>query len=208
MRVLIVDPHPMTRDGLRAALRSGGIGIAGEASTGEEAIKAASETCPDVVVMEVALSGISGIEATHALHEACPDAKVVLLTSDESRESVSGAIRAGISGYLLKDSTAEEILGAVGLAVEGKAVLHPRITQVFIEEAKFAGDNGHKGALSPREMEVLHRLAHGATTKRAAEELGISPHTVKTHLERVFEKLGATSRAEAVAIGLRQGLVD
>ena len=208
MRVLIVDPHPVTRDGLRAALsRAGDFEVAGEASTGEEALEVAAGCSPDIVVMAVGLPGMDGIEATRVMHEVCPDAKVVLFTTDESRETVSGAIQAGVSGYLLKDSTAVEIVAAARLAVQGGAVIHPKITQALIEEARASGGEGRKPLLSPRETQILQAIAHGATTKRAAQELGISPHTVKTHLERIFEKLGAHDRAQAVATGIREGLI-
>ena len=208
MRVLIVDPHPVTRDGLRAALAAAGIEVVGEASTGEGAIGVVARCSPDIVTMAVGLEGMDGIEATHALHAACPDAKVIVFTRDESRETISAAMRAGVSGYMLKDSTAEEIVDALRTVMEGKAILHPKVTQVFMEEARLASKTAAAPALSPREIEVLQKVAHGATTKNVAEELGLSPHTVKTHLERIFEKLGANDRAGAVAIAMRRGLVD
>jgi len=209
MRVLIVDPHPVTRDGLRAALsRAGDFEVVGEASTGEEALEAAPGLQPDVVFTEVVLPGMDGVEATRALHEVCPDAKVVLFTIDESRASISDAIQAGICGYLLKDSSADELVNAARLAMEGKAVLDPKIAKAFIEEAQTAGRDAGAALLSARETQILQKVAYGATTKEIAEGLGISPHTVKTHLERIFEKLDVNDRAEAVAIAIRKGLID
>lgn len=210
MRVLIVDDHPVTRDGLRAALAiEPEIEVVGEASTGEEAVAGLDDTDPDVIFMDVRMPGMGGIEATKAVHEKRPDAKVILFTIDESRAAISEAIAAGVSGYLLKDSSAEELVNAAKLALEGKAVLHPKLTKAFIEQAQLSGDGDPTEApLSKRETEILQRVAYGATTKTVAEDLGISPHTVKTHLERIFEKLGANDRAQAVAIAIRKGIVD
>jgi len=210
MRILIVDDHPVTRDGLRAALSGGGndIEVVGEAASGEAALEIVGRLKPDVIFMDVRMPGMGGIEATRAIHEVLPDAKVVLFTIDESRASVSDAIQAGVSGYLLKDSSADELVNAARLAMEGKAVLHPKLTKTFIEEAQSANKDAGVALLSKRETEILQKVAYGATTKVVADELGISPHTVKTHLERIFEKLGANDRAQAVAIAIRKGLVD
>jgi DNA-binding NarL/FixJ family response regulator len=132
----------------------------------------------------------------------------VLFTVDESRAAIAEAIQAGVSGYLLKDSSAEELVNAARLAMEGKAVIHPKLTRAFIEEVQSVDKRGQEAPLSKRETQILQKVAYGATTKEVAEELGISPHTVKTHLERVFEKLGASDRAQAVAIAIRKGLVE
>ena len=208
MRVLIVDDHPVTRDGLRAALStSDEIEIVGEADSGEEAIDAVKRLEPDVVFMDVRMPGIGGIEATKAIRQAHPDTKVILFTIEESRNAVADAIRAGVSGYLLKDVSASELVQAARLAVDGKAVIHPTLTRAFIEEVQYV-EHRPETPLSRRESQILQRVAYGATTKEVARDLGISAHTVKTHLERIFEKLGANDRAQAVAIALRQGLVD
>jgi len=208
MRVLIVDDHPVTRDGLRAALStSDEIEIVGEADSGEEAIDAVKRLEPDVVFMDVRMPGIGGIEATKAIRQAHPDTKVILFTIEESRNAVADAIRAGVSGYLLKDVSASELVQAARLAVDGKAVIHPTLTRAFIEEVQYV-EHRPETPLSRRESQILQRVAYGATTKEVARDLGISAHTVKTHLERIFEKLGANDRAQAVAIALRRGLVD
>jgi DNA-binding NarL/FixJ family response regulator len=208
MRVMIVDDHPVTRDGLRAALTtSDDIEIVGEVSSGEEAVLASKELAPDVIFMDVRMPGMSGIEATKAIREVQPEAKIILFTVEESRSAVADAIRAGVSGYLLKDVSASELIQAAKLAVEGKAVIHPTLTRAFIEEVQYV-EQRPETPLSRRESQILQRVAYGATTKEVARDLGISAHTVKTHLERIFEKLGANDRAQAVAIALRKGLVD
>ncbi|HEV2906336.1 MAG TPA: response regulator transcription factor [Actinomycetota bacterium] len=208
MRVMIVDDHPVTRDGLRAALGTAeDVEIVGEASSGEEAVKVVNEVEPDVVFMDVRMPGMNGIEATRAIRQGNPDTRVILFTVDESRASIAEAIQAGVSGYLLKDVGVDELVHAARLALEGKAVIHPTLTQAFIEEVRLV-DRKPEAPLSRREIEILQRVAYGATTKEVADKLGISPHTVKTHLERIFEKLGANDRAQAVAIAIRQGLVE
>jgi len=208
MRVLIVDDHPVTRDGLRAALSmSGEVEVVGEATNGEEAIEMVGRHSPDVVFMDVRMPGMGGLEATREIRRSRPDTKVILFTVDESRAAIADAIRAGVSGYLLKDVGADELIQAARLAIQGKAVIHPALTRAFIEEVQYV-EQRPQTPLSKRESEILQKVAYGATTKEVARELEISPHTVKTHLERIFEKLGANDRAQAVAIALRQGLVD
>jgi DNA-binding NarL/FixJ family response regulator len=208
MRVLIVDDHPVTRDGLRSALStSDDIEIVGEAASGEEAIEAVKELSPDVVFMDVRMPGMDGLEATKVIRDISPDTKVILFTIEESRAAIADAIRAGVSGYLLKDVSAAELIQAAKLALEGKAVIHPTLTRAFIEEVQYV-EQPRDTPLSKRESQILQKVAYGATTKEVAHDLGISAHTVKTHLERIFEKLGANDRAQAVAIALRKGLVD
>jgi DNA-binding NarL/FixJ family response regulator len=208
MRVLIVDDHPVTRDGLRSALStSEEVRVVGEAGSGEEAIEAVRLLQPDIVFMDVRMPGMDGIAATAQIRGFSPETKVILFTVEESRTAVTEAIRAGVSGYLLKDVSAGELIQAARLALDGKAVIHPSLTRAFIEEAQYQ-ESRPDTPLSRRESQVLQKVAYGATTKEVAHDLEISPHTVKTHLERIFEKLGANDRAQAVAIALRKGLVD
>jgi DNA-binding NarL/FixJ family response regulator len=208
MRILIVDDHPITRDGLRTALNlTDDVEVVGEAASGEEAIEAVEDSKPDVIFMDVRMPGMNGIQATKVIRERHPETKVILFTVDESRASISEAIQAGVSGYLLKDVGVGELVNAARLAMQGKAVIHPALTQAFIEEVRLV-DRRPEAPLSPREIEILQQVAYGSTTKEVADALGISFHTVKTHLERIFEKLGANDRAQAVAIAIRQGLVD
>ncbi|MGE5226979.1 MAG: response regulator [Planctomycetaceae bacterium] len=212
IRALIVDDHPVTREGLRTALElsEDAVVVIGEAASGEEAVEQARSLTPDVVFMDVRMPGMGGIEATRRIREASPETKVILITIDESRGAISDAIQAGVSGYLLKDASPDALVDAARNALEGNAVIHPQLTKTFIEEAQVAG--GEEGSarpapLSKREREILQRVADGATTRQVASDLGISPHTVKTHLERIFEKLGANDRAQAVAIAIRTGIV-
>src|SRR5688572_22772808 len=210
IRALIVDDHPVTREGLRTALAMSddAVEVVGEAASGEEAVVAAKELSPDVVFMDVRMPGMDGIEATRRIREAAPETRVILITIDESRGAISEAIQAGVSGYLLKDASPDALVDAARNAVEGNAVIHPQLTKTFIEEVHLAESGGPRSTpLSKREREILQKVADGATTRLVASDLGISPHTVKTHLERIFEKLGAKDRAQAVAIAIRMGIV-
>jgi DNA-binding NarL/FixJ family response regulator len=208
MRILIVDDHPITRGGLRTALgTSDEVEVVGEASSGEEAVEAVHDLKPEVVFMDVRMPGMGGIEATRIIRRESPQTKVILFTVDESRQIIGEAIQAGVSGYLLKDVSAQELVNAARLALEDKAVIHPSLTRAFIEEVQHV-DRHPESSLSRRETEILQMVAFGSTTKEVAHDLGISPHTVKTHLERIFEKLGANDRAQAVAIAIRRGIVD
>jgi DNA-binding NarL/FixJ family response regulator len=212
IRAIIVDDHPVTREGLRSALQFADdeVLVVGEAATGEEAVERARELEPDVVFMDVRMPGMDGIEATRRIREAAPNTKVILITIDESRGAVAEAIQAGVSGYLLKDASPDALVDAARNAIEGNAVIHPQLTKTFIEEARVGEGGGGEQrtpALSKREREILQKVADGSTTRQVASDLGISPHTVKTHLERIFEKLGANDRAQAVAIAIRTGIV-
>jgi DNA-binding NarL/FixJ family response regulator len=211
IRALIVDDHPVTREGLRTALELSDdvVVVVGEAGSGEEAVQRARDLTPDVVFMDVRMPGMDGIEATRRIRQASPDTKVILITIDESRGAISDAIQAGVSGYLLKDASPDALVDAARNAVAGNAVIHPQLAKTFIEEAQSAsGDEPRPAPLSKREREILQKVADGSTTRQVASELGISPHTVKTHLERIFEKLGANDRAQAVAIAIRTGIVQ
>src|SRR5918999_1273195 len=155
MRILIVDDHPVTRNGLRSALSmSDDIDVVGEASSGEEAVEVVADVKPDVVFMDVRMPGMGGIEATKIIRESAPRAKVILFTVDESRSSISEAIQAGVSGYLLKDVSADELINAARLALEGKAVIHPSLTRAFIEEVRLV-DPPPQAPLSPRGAQIL-----------------------------------------------------
>jgi DNA-binding NarL/FixJ family response regulator len=208
MRVVIVDDHPITRQGLRAAFAlTESIDVVGEASSGEQAVILVDELLPDVVFMDIRMPGMGGLEATRIIRAQHPDVKVIVFSVDESRASVNEAIRSGVAGYLLKDVGADELERAARLAMEGKAVIHPSLTKIFLEETRMVPRES-KSPLSDREVQILQRVAYGASTREVAEELGISTHTVKTHVDRIFEKLEANDRAQAVAIAVRNGIIE
>jgi DNA-binding NarL/FixJ family response regulator len=210
IRALIVDDHPVTREGLRTALELSDeiVVVVGEAASGEEAVERARELTPDVVFMDVRMPGMDGIEATRRIRQAAPTTKIILITIDESRGAISDAIQAGVSGYLLKDASPDALVDAREERDRGQR----RDPPPAHEDLHRGGPPGRfrcpKAApLSKREREILQKVADGATTRQVASDLGISPHTVKTHLERIFEKLSANDRAQAVAIAIRTGIV-
>src|SRR3990170_6421053 len=162
IRILIVDDHPVTREGLHAALDlENDVVIVGEAESGEDAVEKAGQLTPDVVFMDVRMPGMGGIEATRAIRKASPETRVILFTVDESRASISEAIQAGVSGYLLKDASAEELVDAARKAMEGKGVIHPQLTRAFIEEVQLTDDRPDAKPLSRREKEILQKVAFG-----------------------------------------------
>ena len=144
IRALIVDDHPVTREGLRTALSMSddAVVVVGEAASGQEAIDQARDLSPDVVFMDVRMPGMDGIEATRRIREASPETRVILITIDESRGAISEAIQAGVSGYLLKDASPDALVDAARNAVEGNAVIHPQLTKTFIEEVHLAETEG------------------------------------------------------------------
>ena len=206
-RVLVADDHAPTREDVRAALdgdpRFTVVAVAADAA---DAVSAAVRERPDVALLDMRMPG-NGAAAAWEITARLPGTRVVMLTISRSDDDLFAALRAGVSGYLLKDVSAQELVNAARLAIEGKAVIHPTLTRAFIEEVQLV-DRRPEAPLSKREAEILQMVAYGSTTKEVAHDLGISPHTVKTHLERIFEKLGANDRAQAVAIAIRQGIVE
>jgi two-component system, NarL family, response regulator LiaR len=169
IRALIVDDHPVTREGLRTALELSDdvVVVVGEASSGEEAVERARELVPDVVFMDVRMPGMDGIEATRRIRQAAPATKVILITIDESRGAISEAIQAGVSGYLLKDASPDSLVDAARNAIEGNAVIHPQLTKTFIEEVRLGEPDGPRTTpLSKREREILQKVADAAGGQR------------------------------------------
>lgn len=210
IKVLIVDDHKLVREGLRAVLdQCNGIEVIGEAESGEEAISLINKKSPDVVLMDISMPGMSGIEATKMIKADNPDVKVVMLTMMDQESSVYEAVKAGATGYMLKNTSAEDLIEAIQTVHEGKALLHPDATVKLLKEFVNLSDNKAKDyGLSVREMEVLRLLCEGKTNKELARALWISEQTVKTHLAHIYGKLGTSDRTETVAKAIRMGLVS
>jgi NarL family two-component system response regulator LiaR len=205
IRVLLVDDHAVVRGGLAAFLLAyDDLELAGEASGGEEAIGMAEEHCADVVLMDLVMPGMNGAEATAAIREKCPHVQVIALTSFPEEDLVSGVLKAGAIGYLLKNVTAEELAGAIRAAHAGRPTLSPEATQALI--AANAGGRKPGDDLTGREREVLSLMAEGMSNSAIAETLVVSMSTVKFHVSSILAKLGVESRTEAVALALREGL--
>jgi DNA-binding NarL/FixJ family response regulator len=210
VRILVADDHPLTRDGIKAALAMDpGLKVVAEAADGHEAISIAASVRPDVVLMDVRMPRLGGIRATQEIVRAVPGTRVVILTVEETQARVGEAIQAGAVGYLLKDIDARELARAVHLAAQGSAVIHPNLTRQFIEEIRqLTRGEQNVSTLSAREVEVLQMIAYGSTNREVADALHISPQTVKTYLERIFTKLGVSDRTRAVAVALKHGIVE
>jgi DNA-binding NarL/FixJ family response regulator len=218
--VQLVDDQALVRAGFRALLDAEpDVRVVAEAADGLSAIRCATEHRPDVVLMDIRMPDVDGLEATARITRdpALEATRVIVLTTFELDEYVFGALRAGASGFLLKDIEPEDLIVAVRVVAEGEALLAPRVTRRLIEafvssgEQAPAGDGSDAGAvldrLTPREREILALVGRGLSNAEIAELLVVSPLTVKTHLARLFTKLGARDRAQLVVTAYESGLV-
>ncbi len=206
IRIMIADDHAVVRQGLRMFLAlDPTLEIIGEASNGKEALEAARQLKPDVILMDLLMPVMDGIEATAAIKRELPDTEVIALTSVLEDASVIGAIRAGALGYLLKDTKAEELIQAIKAASEGQVQLSPQAAARLMREVR-APESPE--ALTDRETEVLRLLAQGRSNKEVAHQLTIGEKTVKTHVSSILAKLNVSSRTQAALYAVRIGLVD
>jgi DNA-binding NarL/FixJ family response regulator len=215
IRLLLVDDEAMVRTGLRLILETEeDLRVVGEASNGVEAIEQATQLRPDVILMDVRMPGTDGIEATRRITAAdAAGPKVLILTTFDLDEYVFDALRAGASGFLLKDVTAERLFEAVRVVAAGEALLSPAVTRRLISEfaktrrpASVAAPAA-LAALTPRETEVLRLVAEGLSNPEIAARLVVTEETVKTHVSRVLAKLGLRDRTQAVVAAYESGLV-
>jgi DNA-binding NarL/FixJ family response regulator len=205
IRVLVVDDHPVVRHGLIAILRyEPGIEVVGDAADGEEAVRLILERRPDVVLLDLRLPKLSGIEVMKRVRPQAPEVRFLVLTTYDTDEYIGPALAAGAQGYLLKDALPDELARGVQAVVQGRAALEPGVAARLLERIA-EGERGDE--LSVRELEVLRLLVEGASNKAIAVRLGLSENTIKTHISRIFAKLGVQSRTEAVTVALQRGLV-
>jgi NarL family two-component system response regulator LiaR len=211
IRVLIVDDHAVVRSGLSAFLSVyDDLDIVGEADGGADAIQMCSESCPDVVLMDLVMPDVDGATATRAIREACPTIQVIALTSFREDDLVQGALQAGAIGYLLKNVSADELANAIRAAHAGRPTLAPEATQALIHAATHqpAGNEPQPGEdLTEREREILALMIEGLSNPQIADRLVVSRSTVKFHVSNILMKLGATTRTEAVAMAIHQKMV-
>ena len=211
IRILVADDHHVVRTGFAALLDTQpDFTVAGTAVDGAEAVRLARELSPDVIVMDVRMPGMDGIEATRRLAGSGP--RVLILTTFDLDEYVYDALRAGASGFLLKDVTAERLFDAVRIVASGEALLAPTVTRRLIVEftrlrPATSGPAQLAGTLTPRETEVLKLIAEGLSNPEIAARLVVTEETVKTHVSRVLNKLGLRDRTQAVVIAYESGLV-
>jgi DNA-binding NarL/FixJ family response regulator len=207
IRLVIVDDHPVVRDGLRGMFSGEpGFEVVGEAADGVEAVTVADALRPDVVLMDLRMPGVDGVTAINRLRDSGNTARVLVLTTYDTDRDVLPAIKAGATGYLLKDSPREELFRAVRSAARGEAVLSPSVATRLLGTVR--GPEAATEPLSQRELEVLGLVARGSTNREAAAKLFISEATVKTHLLHVYAKLGVKDRAAAVAVAYERGLLS
>ena len=210
IRVLLADDHRMLREGLRRSLSEEGFDIVGEAENGEQAVRLSAELRPDVVLMDVSMPELDGVEATRAIKGAEGSPQVIMLTMHADKEVLADAIRAGASGYLVKDCSTEEITEAVRMAMQGDTALSPQLAATMLDEvrrldAPSAAEEDR--VITKREEEVLQLIADGCSTPEVAEQLYISQKTVKNHLASIYQKLDARDRTQAVLQAVRMGIV-
>jgi DNA-binding NarL/FixJ family response regulator len=218
IRTMIVDDHALFRRGLEMVLdEEGDIELVGQASDGTEAVEKAAESLPDVVLMDIRMPRSSGIEACRAMKEAAPSAKIVILTISDEEEDLFEAIRAGASGYLLKDIPLDEVADTVRAVYGGQSLINPSMAGKLLTEfatlAKREADTDPAQEvpaprLTEREMQVLKLVARGMNNRDIAKELFISENTVKNHVRNILEKLQIHSRMEAVMVAVREKLIE
>ena len=217
--VLLADDQPLLRRGFRMILEAeNGLAVTGEAGDGAEAVELARRVKPDVVLMDIRMPGTDGIEATRRITEAQPDVRVLVLTTFDLDEYAFGALRAGASGFLLKDVRPHELVAAVRTVASGDAVVSPRVTRRLLEEyAQQLPDAGadagradrypQLASLTEREREVLAVVAQGLSNTEIAASLFVSETTVKSHVGRILAKLGLRDRVQIVVLAYESGLV-
>jgi DNA-binding NarL/FixJ family response regulator len=204
IRLLVADDHPVVRDGLRAMLATQpDLQLVGEAATGTEAVERARALRPDVVLMDLQLPQLDGPAAIATLRQQAPEVRVLVLTIYGSDADITRAIDAGATGYLLKDAPREQLFAAIRAAARGEAVLSPSVATRVLGRMRAPAEE----ALSPRELEILQAVAEGLSNKQVGRRLHVSEATVKTHLLRIFAKLGVDDRTAAVTVALERGII-
>lgn len=213
IRVIIADDHALFRQALKTVLDDEpDLELVAEANDGEEAVRLAEELAPDVVLMDVRMPKVAGIDAARQLKESLPSTKIVMLTVSDEEEDLFDAIKAGASGYLLKEINPDEVARAVRQVEEGQSLLSPSMASKLLSEfqtmTKRAEERPYHPRLTEREMEVLRHVAQGMTNREIGKELHISENTVKNHIRNILEKLHLNSRMEAVIYAVREKLLE
>lgn len=214
IRVVIVDDHALFRRGLELVLSGEpDIAIVGEAGDGVEAVACALELVPDVVLMDVRMPVMGGIEAARRIRDVLPATKVVMLTVSDDRDDLFAAIRAGATGYLLKEVSIDEVPAAVRSVARGHGLVSPSMAAALLAEfcvlsRRADGSGTHAPRLTDRELDVLRLVAKGLSNRDVARDLEIAENTVKNHVRNILEKLGLRSRMEAAMWAMRERLLD
>ncbi|MGQ0430965.1 MAG: response regulator transcription factor [Microthrixaceae bacterium] len=210
IRLLLADDHRMLREGLRRSMVDEGFEVVGEADNGEEAVRLAAELSPDVVLMDVSMPQMDGVEATRLIRATGTTTRVIMLTMHADSDVLADAIRAGASGYLVKDCSTDEVADAVRMAANGNTALSPQLAATMLDEVRRleAPDPADEDRIiTKREEEVLQHIADGCSTPEVAERLFIRQKTVKNLLASIYQKLDARDRTHAVLQAVRMGIV-
>ncbi len=212
VRVLVVDDHDLFRTGLKTLLEEQGVNVVGEAPNGQTAIRLASELAPDVIIMALNMPGLTGVETTRKLSSMAPLTRVVVLTISADDDDVMNAVMAGACGYLLKDSSIQELIGGIRAAASGESLISPQIAAKVLRRLRSQSSSVDaaetiRAELSNREIEVLKLIANGKDNAQIARELFISPKTVKNHISNILMKLQIENRIQAAVYAVRSGIV-
>jgi len=213
IRTLVVDDHTLIRQGIVGLLESQpDIDVVGQAGTGQEALEATRSLAPEVVLMDVAMPGISGLDATRELKSRFPGVQVVILTIHDREDYLFQALRAGASAYVLKGADIADLLAAVRSAHRGEVYLFPTVTKKlvadYLRRARSGEDRAAWDGLSDRQREILGLIAQGKTTPEIAAALFLSPHTVQSHRDHIMTKLGLHSKAALIRYAIERGLTE
>jgi DNA-binding NarL/FixJ family response regulator len=206
-RILLADDHEILRQGLRLLLQRERFEVVGEAADGQEAIRIARETCPDVAVLDYGMPLLNGIGAAREITQVCPRTKVVLLTMHTDDHYVLEALRTGIKAFVVKTEASADLVRAIHEVLGGMVYLSPRVSRA-LAQAYMAKSALPADPLTPREREVLQLVAEGKTSKEVAGFLGISAKTVESHRARILKKLDAPNTAGIVRYAIRRGLIQ
>ena len=215
IKVLIADDHGLMRQGLMLLLKEEkDIEVIGDVDSGESAVNVANEKSPDIILMDIVMKGMTGIEATRWIKEQNPKIKIILISSEVSKDFITAGIKSGIDGYLPKDADKETLLNAIHSAMKGERYFSPDVTALIFQDFYLKEKDG-KGLpskktneLTKREEEVLVLIAHGKSLKDIAEELFISIKTVETHKMHIQDKLGLANTAQLVKYAIEHGLIE
>src|SRR3989440_7489037 len=212
LRRLIVDGHDLFRNGLRNLLEGEGVQIVGEAAAGQEAVRIVREVAPDVVVMDLNMPGMGGVEATRHISTIAPLTRVLMLTISDQDNDVIDAILAGACGYLLKDSSIQDLMAGIRAAANGESIISPTIAAKVLQRLRATNtqpeiEQAIRAELSDREIEVLKLIANGKDNAMIAAELHISPKTAKNHISNILMKLQIDNRIQAAVYAVRSGIV-
>jgi len=213
LKVLIVEDHLIVREGLRALInQQADMEIVGEAENGKAAIELARKLKPDVIIMDVSMPGMNGIEATRQIKTEMPDIKVIALSAYDNREYVMGMVKAGVSGYLLKDCAFEELISAIRTVLQNKSYLSPDVATVVLETQSeiqsSPGNFAHNVTLNEPDLELIKLVAEGKTAREIAQKNNLSIKTIEGRRRRIMKKLHISNTAELVKYAIREGVVS